>query len=159
MQYLFRAKIIIGLLFVFCLSGIAQNTSRSINYYGFKKKSHYFGLTLAYNNSGFKIEHSKRFINNANYRINDGVSSPGLTLGMITNFKIGQYFDYRILPSIALVYRKLSYQPLPQIVVLIKIGSRSFVFHHMIFNMKLEQVYSFIYHFSFFHLKSNIHMV
>ena len=112
MQYLFRAKIIIGLLFVFCLSGIAQNTSRSINYYGFKKKSHYFGLTLAYNNSGFKIEHSKRFINNANYRINDGVSSPGLTLGMITNFKIGQYFDYRILPSIALVYRKLSYQPL-----------------------------------------------
>ncbi|MBK9994435.1 MAG: outer membrane beta-barrel protein [Saprospiraceae bacterium] len=112
MQYLFRAKIIIGLLFFFCLSGIAQNTSRSINYYGFKKKSHYFGLTLAYNNSGFKIEHSKRFINNVNYRINDGVSSPGLTLGMITNFKIGQYFDYRILPSIALVYRKLSYQPL-----------------------------------------------
>ena len=37
MQYLFRAKIIFGLLFGFCLSGIAQNTSRSINYYGFKK--------------------------------------------------------------------------------------------------------------------------
>lgn len=31
---------------------------------------------------------------------------------MITNFKIGDYFDFRVLPSIALSYRSLAYQDL-----------------------------------------------
>ncbi|MGB3131124.1 MAG: outer membrane beta-barrel protein [Saprospiraceae bacterium] len=111
MQYLFRYKIIFFFLLCNICSALAQSNSTSINYFGRKKKSHYFGLTLAYNNSGFKIEHSKRFINHGTYKINNGISNPGLTLGMVTNFKIGEYFDYRILPSIALVYRKLAYIP------------------------------------------------
>ncbi|HEX5624759.1 MAG TPA: outer membrane beta-barrel protein [Saprospiraceae bacterium] len=87
----------------------AQGGSKSYNYLSFKRKSHYFGLTIGYNSSGFKIEHSRRFILNPDYRWNEGVSKPGLTLSMITNFKIGDYFDFRVLPSIALSYRSLAY--------------------------------------------------
>ncbi|MBX7162607.1 MAG: PorT family protein [Saprospiraceae bacterium] len=87
----------------------AQSSYKSYNYLGFKKKNHYFGLTVAYNQSGFKIEHSKRFIQNPVYKINEGISNPGLTLSMVNNFKIGDYFDFRLLPSVSLSYRKINY--------------------------------------------------
>jgi hypothetical protein len=87
----------------------AQGSSKSYNYLNFKNKTHYFGLTIGLNSTGFKIEHSKRFINNGTFRWNEGVSKPGLTLSMIANFKIGEYFDFRVLPSIALSYRSLNY--------------------------------------------------
>ncbi|MBK6546442.1 MAG: PorT family protein [Saprospiraceae bacterium] len=96
-------------LFLFPDLLLSQSNSNSYNYLAFKRKSHYFGLTIGYNSSGFKIEHSRRFINNANYKWNEGIRKPGLTLSMITNFKIGEYFDFRVLPSISLSYRSLGY--------------------------------------------------
>ncbi len=108
MHNLYRHKIIALVLLCFPLLLRAQD-ERSYNYQSFKKKNHYFGLTVGYNSSGFKIEHSKRFIENPNFRWNEGVSNPGLTLSMITNFKIADYFDFRVLPSIALSYRSLAY--------------------------------------------------
>ncbi|MBK8955568.1 MAG: PorT family protein [Saprospiraceae bacterium] len=90
----------------------SQDHAKSYNYNTFKNKSHYFGLTIGYNSSGYKIEHSRRFIQNPDFRWNEGISNPGLTLSMITNFKLGQNFDFRILPSIALSYRTLAYQAL-----------------------------------------------
>ena len=111
MYNLYRNQIAFGfLLFCFCPFLLnAQGSSASYNYLNFKKKSHYFGLSIGYNSTGFKIEHSRRFINNNNYKWNEGVSKPGLTLSMIANFKIGEFFDFRVLPSIALSYRSLAY--------------------------------------------------
>lgn len=112
MHHICRNQIAFGFfIFIFLcpLFLSAQRNSSSYNYLNFKRKSHYFGLTIGYNSTGFKIEHSKRFINNPNYKWNEGVSKPGLTLSMITNFKIGEFFDFRVLPSIALSYRSLSY--------------------------------------------------
>lgn len=88
----------------------AQEHAKSYNYNTFKNKTHYFGLTIGYNSSGYKLEHSRRFIQNPDFRWNEGISNPGLTLSMITNFKLGQNFDFRVLPSISLSYRTLSYQ-------------------------------------------------
>lgn len=89
----------------------AQYRQRSYNYEGFRRKDHYFGLTLGYNQSGFKIEHARKLQPGGAYRINEGLSNSGITLSMITNFKIGEYVDYRLLPSISLAYRTLSYTP------------------------------------------------
>ncbi|MBP8724820.1 MAG: PorT family protein [Saprospiraceae bacterium] len=113
MHPLHRYQISLFLLGTLCLSSVwGQERTGSYHYNSFKNKKHYFGLTLGYNSSGFKIEHSRRFINNELYRWNEGVSNPGLTLSMITNFKLGNHFDFRVLPSIALSYRTLSYQEL-----------------------------------------------
>ncbi|MBK9107947.1 MAG: PorT family protein [Saprospiraceae bacterium] len=95
-------------IFPFLLN--AQDHAKSYNYNTFKNKTHYFGLTIGYNSSGYKLEHSRRFIQNPDFKWNEGVSNPGLTLSMITNFKLGQNFDFRVLPSISLSYRTLSYQ-------------------------------------------------
>lgn len=111
MHNLFRLQIVILFISLFLFPDLllSQSNSNSYNYLAFKRKSHYFGLTIGYNSSGFKIEHSRRFINNANYKWNEGIRKPGLTLSMITNFKIGEYFDFRVLPSISLSYRSLGY--------------------------------------------------
>lgn len=104
-----------GLVFVLLLLVpawlFAQYSKKSYNYEGFRRKNHYFGLTLAYNQSGFKIEHARALNPAATYRINEGLTNPGLTLSMITNFKIGEYVDYRFLPSISLAYRTLQFTP------------------------------------------------
>ena len=113
MYLVFCRKIIIVLCILssaITVGLFAQDPGKSYNYNSFKNKTHYFGLTIGYNQSGFKIEHSRRFLENPNYRWNEGISNPGLTLSMITNFKLGDYFDFRVLPSISLSYRTLAYQ-------------------------------------------------
>ncbi|MDQ3142025.1 MAG: PorT family protein [Bacteroidota bacterium] len=112
LRVLWYKIIFIFLIHLFSIAVFSQEKNRSYNYFKFNKKSHYFGLTLGYNQSSFKVEHSKNLIQSPVYRINEGISVPGLTLSMITNFKIGDYFDFRILPSISLSYRRLLYQPL-----------------------------------------------
>lgn len=113
MHHLFSKKIILCIISsLVCILLNAQDHAKSYNYNSFKNKTHYFGLTIAYNSSGYKIEHSRRFIQNPDFRWNEGISNPGLTLSMITNFKLGPNFDFRILPSISLSYRTLSYQAL-----------------------------------------------
>jgi len=112
MLYLHRREILISLFLLLCVTEIfAQSKKRSYNYEGFRRKDHYFGLTVGYNRSGYKIEHGRNLRPEAVYRINESISNSGLTLSMITNFKIGEYVDYRLLPSISLSYKTLTFTP------------------------------------------------
>lgn len=88
---------------------LGQHGRSNINFDGLSKKNHYYGLTLAYNYSTFKIEHSRRLIPAGSFAINNPNGKSGLTLSMVTNFKMGEYFDFRILPSIAISNRSLDY--------------------------------------------------
>ncbi|MBK9272697.1 MAG: outer membrane beta-barrel protein [Saprospiraceae bacterium] len=112
MLYLHWRKVILIALFSFIATEFfAQSRQHSYNYEGFRRKDHYFGLTLGYNQSGYKIEHGRTLRPGGVFRVNNSVSNGGLTLCMITNFKIGEYVDYRILPSISLSYRTLTFTP------------------------------------------------
>lgn len=90
-------------------SVLGQHGRTNINFDGLSKKNHYYGLTLAYNYSTFKIEHSRRLTPASSFAINNPNGKSGLTLSMVTNFKMGEYFDFRILPSIAISNRSLDY--------------------------------------------------
>ncbi len=89
----------------------AQHGKYNLNFDGLNKKNHYYGLTIGYNYSSFKIEHSRRLIPEGTFRLNDPKGHAGLTLSMITNFKMGDYFDFRVLPSISISNRTLTYTP------------------------------------------------
>ncbi len=106
---LYRIQVLIFILNLVSFYSWSQSRTYNYNFDGFKKKNQYFGLTLAYNYSGFKIEHSKRLIGNSSFRFNEGQASSGLTLSMVNNFKIGEFFDFRVLPSVSLSYRRLNY--------------------------------------------------
>lgn len=85
------------------------NTKGSYNFRDFQNKPYYFGLTLAANTSSFKIDHSKNFNTKSTYRIAEASSKTGFTLNMIANLKLGQFFDFRLLPGFTYTERQLVY--------------------------------------------------
>ena len=110
MRYLHSIQIII-----FCLSGlipvtsIAQVKKGTQNFREFQDKAYYFGLTFGYNYSNFQLQHSQKFILNDSFNITEGLGGPGLNVSMVTNMKLGEYFDFRFLPGFSFVGRKFFY--------------------------------------------------
>lgn len=95
----------------FILSSIsAQLNNKSYNYLDFQKKSYYFGISFSFNQSGYRINHSPEFINNESIYIAEGAKGPGFEVHMVTNLKIGEYFDFRFLPGVTLVERTFEFE-------------------------------------------------
>ncbi|MCE2789938.1 MAG: PorT family protein [Saprospiraceae bacterium] len=75
------------------------------NFRDFNKKSYYFGINLGFNNSGYKLRQSGFFINNESIRVTEGSREVGVNMHMITNLKLGEYFDFRFLPGFSFAQR------------------------------------------------------
>ena len=92
------------------LKSIAQfNQGSNINYQDFQGKNYYFGITLGYNQSDFRIYQSKDFILNDSFARAESVTGPGFNLGIVSNLKIGDYFDIRFLPTLSFIERTIRY--------------------------------------------------
>lgn len=89
----------------------SQGNNGNYNYLDFQSKPYYFGITLGLNNSEFKPFYSNEFV--LNDSINSAItpSGPGFNLGIVTNLKVGNYFDFRLLPTLAFAERRVSYAP------------------------------------------------
>lgn len=85
------------------------NSGNNYNFYDFQKKPYYFGITLGYNNSVFRPFRSRAFIENDSIKTVEAISGPGFNLGIVTNLKIGNYFDIRFLPTFSFAERNLQY--------------------------------------------------
>jgi len=113
MHNLYWNKIIIALLFfVFTFNTVdAQvNPKGNYNFWNYKKKPFYFGLTLGVHNSGYLTSKSKNFVPvDTIYSITSG-DRMGLNVNIITNLKIGEYFDFRFIPGFAFSERRLQYE-------------------------------------------------
>jgi len=101
------------LLLICFTSGAAHSqlggNSQNYNYFDFQKKPFYFGITLGINNSGYRVLHSKNFIGNDSINIAEADKGPGFNLHIITNMKIGEYFDFRVLPGFSFTERQLEF--------------------------------------------------
>ena len=111
MSLKFFQKIVFPLLIltVTVLSGNAQSSRGNYNFLDFQQKPYYFGITLGFNSSNYHLDRSKSFSSNKDIRIVEGVNGPGWNLGIVTNLKIGRYFDLRFLPTLSFAERKISY--------------------------------------------------
>ncbi len=107
-----RHKIVLFLAFIFAGQlAFAQSARDNYNYRDFQKKPYYFGISLGLNTSKYHIDHSKNFIGNDSIRIAEPEAGPGVNLQMIANLKIGEYFDFRLLPGFSFAERNLVYYP------------------------------------------------
>lgn len=102
------------LLFIFLLvltgfSAQAQLSKGNYNFLDFQQKPYYFGITLAYNSSNFRVQPSKNFIGNDSIRVVESVTGPGFNLGIVSNLKMGDYFDLRFLPTLSFSERRINY--------------------------------------------------
>ncbi len=80
------------------------------NFLDFQQKPYYFGITLGINTSRYKPYRSSEFLQNDSIRIIESVTGPGFNLGIVTNLKIGDYFDFRFLPTLSFAERNLNYR-------------------------------------------------
>lgn len=79
------------------------------NFYDFQQKNYYFGITLAVNSSSFTPFRSQAYIYSDSINVVESLRGPGFNLGIVTNLKIGQYFDFRFLPTLSFSERNLQY--------------------------------------------------
>lgn len=92
-----------------CTGLQGQITKGNYNYLDFNQKPYYFGITLGFNGSDFRIQHSESFIRNDSFSRAESVNGPGFNLGIVSNLKIGEYFDIRFLPTLSFAERNIRY--------------------------------------------------
>ncbi len=113
MNLIIKAKLIatLALLWLAISNVYCQSARGNYNFLDFNQKPYYFGITLAYNNSNFKVFQSKDFILNDSISVVESVTGPGFNLGIVTNLKIGENFDVRFLPTLSFGERNINYAP------------------------------------------------
>ena len=72
----------------------AQKYRGNPNFLDFNQKPYYFGITLGINSSNFKPYRSKQFLMSDSIQTVESVTGPGFNLGIVTNLKMGDYFDW-----------------------------------------------------------------
>lgn len=107
-MYPLRSKqIIFSLLFWF----LAIKTYAQPNLEQYDNKKVHFGFTLAANNGRLLVHHKPDFFAADTLRNMSVANFPGLGLGAITNFRLGDYFDLRLMaPVISFVQRNIQYE-------------------------------------------------
>jgi hypothetical protein len=108
---LYGYKIIVVALLCFS-APLASNAQKgSFNYDNkFSKKSYYFGITLGFNTSRYRVEKDLMLVNNDSVRTVNSLYGPGFNLGIVANIKLGKHFDFRfLLPTLSFADRKLQY--------------------------------------------------
>lgn len=123
-------KIIFAILLV-CSALGAQGRSRIIqNLTTFDNKKIHFGFTLGMNTLDFNTSHYPMLDDNAAFNINDEITqrylgeinavnrqiradvfqlTPGFTVSIVSNLRLGEYFDLRFLPGLSFGNRKVVY--------------------------------------------------
>ncbi len=102
---LFRGKTLIpAIFFLLPLASQAQ-----LNYLEYVNKKLYFGITLGFNTSNFKFSHSEDFIYDDTVLVVSSSRGPGFNLGIVSNYRLGTYFDLRFIPTLSFAEKELKY--------------------------------------------------
>ena len=96
-------------LLLACASARAQIGGDNYNYLEFQKKPYYFGITVGYNASDYKVFLSEEFLRSESIFLTRVDRKPGLDLKVVTNLKVGEYLDVRFLPGLAFAGRDIVY--------------------------------------------------
>ncbi len=97
----------ITLFLPFIVNGQLSNEPQNLPKYD-KQKIH-FGFTLGINSSNFVIDRVGDLkIRDTVYSV-ESESISGLNLGIISNVRLGEYFDFRFIPTLSFCQRNLNY--------------------------------------------------
>jgi hypothetical protein len=94
---------------LYAQSAWAQKYRGNYNFLQADQKSHYFGIALGLNSSGYRPYRSRDFLLSDSIRSIESLNGPGLNIGIVTNLKIGDYFDFRAIPSFSFAERNINY--------------------------------------------------
>ena len=76
----------------------------------FQRKIFHFGITLGFNRSTFKVNHSESFFYHDSIMSVESKNGPGFNLGIVSNLRLGKHFDLRFVPTLVFAEKNLEYQ-------------------------------------------------
>jgi hypothetical protein len=88
----------------------ALQSKAQINYQGFAYKPVYFGISLAYNSSKYKMFPTEDFLAGDSVLYMDSYNGPGFNLGIVSNLRLGDFFDLRFIPALVFGEKELHYE-------------------------------------------------
>lgn len=120
------------LLVAFSVQGFSQFSQRQLppNLSTYDDAPYHFGFTLSvgscglavktvedyYNNISYNYEGRDVFVDylpaNATYRVsavNSSFISPSFAVGIVANFRLGNYFDFRVIPGLSFTQHKMQF--------------------------------------------------
>lgn len=118
MQYLCSRKIVrIGLvasllaMVLLCVELQAQriNARENSNYMDFQNKTYYFGMAFGTSFARFRVNQSTFLQQDEEIKIVESIPKGGGNIHMISNIKMGEFFDFRFNPGFSFMYRTLIY--------------------------------------------------
>ncbi len=89
---------------------IAQSGDGLHNYRNKQHKNYYFGISFGLHKSNLRLLHSEDFQGQRNVSLIESYSSPGYDIKVIGNLKIGDYWDFRLLPGFSFGQMQMMYQ-------------------------------------------------
>lgn len=96
-------------LILACMLVLPLVSQAQLNYLEYVNKKLYFGIMLGFNSTSFKITHSQEFTyDDTIQQVNTG-RGPGFNLGIISNYRLGKYFDLRFIPTLSFAGKDLIY--------------------------------------------------
>lgn len=106
MLYLLRYPLIAAALLLLGSS----SASAQLNMEEHDRKPYYFGITLAVNQSNFKLSHSDLFLKGDSIMVAEPLKTIGFNLGLLANLRLNHRFDLRVNPQLVFANKNLYYQ-------------------------------------------------
>lgn len=105
--YLLRIPLVL-LIILWNTGGVkAQST---MNMEEHDAKPYYFGITLAGNNSNFRLFHDEIFLKQDSIMVAEPLKTFGFNLGLLGNVRLSEYFDIRLNPQLLFASKNLYYK-------------------------------------------------
>jgi len=102
-------KFILISLLLLPLCSNAQLDEVPINLPKYDKRKIHFGFALGFNSANFVVDRVGNFkVSDTIYTVESNAIS-GLNLGILANLRLGEYFDFRFIPTLAFNQRNLYY--------------------------------------------------
>ena len=96
--------------FVLLLLAVAGTSEAQVNYLmGLDKKKIHFGIQLGYTQSKFEDAYTQDDEVREHLQGTTSYYTPGFHLSFITDFRLGNYFNFRLLPGLTLINRAFNY--------------------------------------------------
>jgi hypothetical protein len=111
---LYRTKVILVLCFIFCMTVESQAQKKRFdkrNNPNYDQRKLSYGFLIGLHSSAYQIKYSDTFVSQAfdsAYSV-EPEWSPGFSLGFLVNYRITEFLDLRLTPTVAFYEHKLRY--------------------------------------------------
>ena len=103
----YLVHIIVSVLFANMTSAQLRQTPNNLPKYDFKKM--HFGFTLGINSLDFRIKYNPEVMFQDSLYVLHSNNQKGFNLGIVSNFRLGKYTDFRFVPALVFGERNLIY--------------------------------------------------